>query len=202
MNRSPVSTAKATAVKLLPPAVRRRLRGAAEGVYAVGMNITLRVPSAKIRATLLRNLFRMRIDATARVYSLEEVRHAHRITIGRNTIVGSSCSLDGRRGIYIGENVNFSTGAAIWTLQHDLQSPDFGLEGGPVRVEDRAWVSTRAIILPNVTIGEGAVVAAGAVVSKSVDPWTIVGGVPARKIGDRRPSSYNFDAHGTAAWFI
>jgi len=59
------------------------------------------------------------------------------------------------------------------------------LKGAPVIIEDYAWVSSRTTLLPGVTIGKGAVVAAGAVVTKSVEPYTVVGGVPAKKIGER-----------------
>ena len=56
---------------------------------------------------------------------------------------------------------------------------------GLVKIEDYAWICSRAIILPNVTIGKGAVVASGAVVTKNVDAYTVVGGIPAKKIADR-----------------
>jgi acetyltransferase-like isoleucine patch superfamily enzyme len=73
----------------------------------------------------------------------------------------------------------------IWTLEHDPQSPAFATTGGPVVIEDYAWVSCRTVILPNVRIGRGAVVAAGAVVTRDVPDYAIVGGVPAKVIGER-----------------
>jgi len=94
--------------------------------------------------------------------------------------------MDGRRGIILGRNVNISSGAWIWTLQHDMHDPDFKVVGGPVKIGDRAWICSRSMILPGVEVGEGAVVSAGAVVTKSVDPYAIVAGVPAKKIGDRK----------------
>ncbi|MBN2145988.1 MAG: acyltransferase [Anaerolineales bacterium] len=105
--------------------------------------------------------------------------------IGKNTSIGHHAILDGRNGLTIGENVNLSTGVWIWTLQHDPQSPDFATQGGPVVIEDYAWVSCRAIILPGVKVGRGAVVAAGAVVTKDVPSYAIVGGVPAKVISQR-----------------
>ena len=66
-----------------------------------------------------------------------------------------------------------------------MNDPEFGVKGAPVIIEDYAWVSSRTTLLPGVTIGKGAVVAAGAVVTKSVEPYTVVGGVPAKKIGER-----------------
>jgi len=99
--------------------------------------------------------------------------------------VGTDAILDGRGGITLGDNVNLSSQAAIWTMQHVPDDPDFGVVSAPVRVEDRAWISFRATILPGVTIGEGAVIAAGAVVTKDVPPFAMVGGIPAKQIGER-----------------
>ncbi|MFD7007657.1 acyltransferase [Rhodococcus jostii] len=88
--------------------------------------------------------------------------------------------------ISIGANVNIGGHVQIYTLEHDPNALDFGTKGGEVVVGDRAYIATRATILPGVRIGEGAVVAAGAVVTRDVDPYVIVGGVPARPIGERR----------------
>ena len=107
------------------------------------------------------------------------------ITIGDNTVVNRFTYLDGRVPLRIGNNVNISHYTLIQTLTHDPQAADFGTVQGPVAIEDHAWIGARAIILPGVTIGEGAVVGAGAVVTKSVAPYTIVAGSPARVIGER-----------------
>ncbi len=120
------------------------------------------------------------------VYMGYELRHPRRIKIGKGSIIGNDAKLDGRFGIEIGNNVNFSTGVWIWTQQHDPQDPDFGTKEGKVQIGDRAWISNRVTILPGVTIGEGAVVAANAVVTKDLEPYGIYGGIPARKIGERR----------------
>jgi len=93
--------------------------------------------------------------------------------------------LDGRRGLEIGNNVNISEGVLIFSLHHDLSSPDFAASGGPVIIGDHVFIGARAIILPGVQIGRGGVVAAGAVVTKDVAPLSIVGGVPAHTIGAR-----------------
>lgn len=108
-----------------------------------------------------------------------------RITIGNNTVINRFTYLDGRVPVYIGNNVNISHYTIIQTLTHDPQNPDFVCIEKPVAIMDHAWIGTRAIILPGVTVGEGAVIAAGAVVSKDVAPYTIVAGTPARKIGER-----------------
>lgn len=93
--------------------------------------------------------------------------------------------LDARKGIYIGDNVSLSMGVWIWTMEHDPQDPYYRGKGGPVTIEDYVWLSCRVVVLPGVTIGKGAVVAAGAVVSADVAPYSIVGGIPAKRIGER-----------------
>jgi len=109
-----------------------------------------------------------------------------KIEIGEHCIINQNCLLDGRGGLTIGNNVNISYAVYIFTADHDVHSPDFAGCLAPVVVQDYAWLSSRATLLPGVTIGQGAVVAAGAVVTKDVAPYTIVGGVPATAIGERR----------------
>lgn len=138
-----------------------------------------------LRRFLLRRLVGMHMDRSATIYRGCEIRAPRHIEIGAHSIVGNGCLLDGRRGLRIGDNVNVSSGVWIWTLHHDVNSPDFGVVGAPVTIGDRAWLCSRSTLLPGVTIGDGAVVAAGAVVASDVQPYSIVGGVPAREIGTR-----------------
>jgi maltose O-acetyltransferase len=105
--------------------------------------------------------------------------------IGARTIINRSCCLDARSGLCIGEDVSISPECTILTTQHDLNHPDFPLQGRAVVIEDHVWIGMRAMILPGVTIGRGAVVAAGAVVTGDVAPLDIVAGVPARVVGRR-----------------
>lgn len=117
-----------------------------------------------------------------------QVRKLGGITLGRNTNVNPKCMFDSRGGaITIGDYADIAPEVNIWTLEHNLNDPDFVTQGGPVRIGDYAWICNRAILLPGVTIGTGAVVASGAVVTKDVPEWTIVGGVPAKPIGKRNP---------------
>jgi len=107
------------------------------------------------------------------------------IRIGAHSVVNRGTYLDGRASLAIGDNVNISHQAVLQTLTHDPRSPDFAVRAKPVAIHDHAWIGARALICPGVTIGEGAVVGAGAVVTRDVAPWTIVAGNPARRIGDR-----------------
>jgi maltose O-acetyltransferase len=112
--------------------------------------------------------------------------NGRKIRLGERNVVNFGCLFDGRRySITTGDDVSIGPEASILTLGHDPQSPEFALRGGEVTIGDRVWIGYRALVLPGVSIGEGAVVAAGAVVTKSVEPYTIVGGNPARLIGQR-----------------
>lgn len=105
--------------------------------------------------------------------------------IGARTLVNRGCCLDARAGLSIGADVSIAPEVAILTTQHDLDDPDFALQSRPVRIDDHVWIGMRAMVLPGVHIGRGAVVAAGAVVTRDVPPLAVVGGVPARPIGQR-----------------
>ena len=87
--------------------------------------------------------------------------------------------------IKIGNNVTISQGAYLCTATHDISSQTMDLICKPIVIEDNVWIASHATILPGVTIGEGAVVGACAVVTKDVAPWTVVGGNPAKFIKKR-----------------
>lgn len=143
------------------------------------------VPSQVIRKLIYTRVFRMQLQGPVTIYGNSEFRKPENLVIGEGTIVGEGCMLDSRRGIEIGTNVNISSGVWIWTLHHDVQSPNFAMTGDKVIIGDRVWLCSRCTILPGVVIGEGAVVASGAVVTKNVAAFTIVGGIPAKEIGTR-----------------
>lgn len=107
------------------------------------------------------------------------------ITIGEGTIVGYACFMDGRDKVKIGNHTDIASEVMIYSQEHDLSSADFTAHGAPVSIGNYVFIGPRAIILPGITIGDRAVVAAGAVVTKNVEPGMIVGGVPAKVIGER-----------------
>ncbi len=122
------------------------------------------------------------------------------ITIGEDSIIGEDAVLDGRDKLSIGNHVDIASEVMIYNAQHDVRDPSFGAINAPVVIEDYVFIGPRAIILPGVTIKRGAVVGAGAVVTKDVEQNVIVGGVPAKQIGERGVKDLNYRL-GRAAWF-
>lgn len=181
---------------LTPMSLARRAAHLARGLRLFVFFLVGRVPCLLVRHAAYRHLFGMRIGAGAVVHWRLVGFDPQHVTIGPKSIVGNDCFFDGRRGLTIGENVNIAGHVHIYTLEHDPQSPTFGVQGGPVTIGDRVFIGSRATILTGVTVGAGAVVAAGAVVTRDVPEYTIVGGVPARVIGDRRRDlTYELNYH-------
>ena len=142
----------------------------------------------------------MTIGRGSVIYHGCEIRAPRAVHIGSWTSIGDHAILDGRGGLTIGDSVNFSTGVWVWTAEHAVNDSAFGYSVAPVVIEDYAWISCRAVVLPGVTVGRGAVVAAGAVVTKSVAAYDVVGGVPAKPIGRRsRDLDYKLTS-GLAFW--
>lgn len=108
------------------------------------------------------------------------------VSIGDGTVIGDHCFMDGRAPLKIGNHVDIASDAMIYNSEHDINSDGFDPIEEPVEIADYAFVGPRAIILPGVKIGNGAVVGAGAVVTKDVAPFKVVGGVPAKEIGERK----------------
>ncbi len=97
-----------------------------------------------------------------------------------------------RGQLLIGHDVSVSPEVMILTGQHGHDRPGFAFETRPVVIEDHVWIGSRAIILPGTTLGRGAVVAAGAVVSGRVAPMTVVAGVPARPLRSRPEQALDY----------
>lgn len=122
------------------------------------------------------------------------------IEIGKDSIIGEGVVLDGRDKLIIGDHVDMASEVMIYNAQHDINDPIFKAQKLPVIIGDYVFVGPRAIILPGVKIGKGAVVAAGAVVTKDVEENSIVGGVPAKEISKRTLKEFSYKL-GRAAWF-
>ncbi len=114
------------------------------------------------------------------------------ISIGKDSIIGDHVFIDGRAKVTIGDHVDIASQVLIYNSEHDVNSDDFHAIVAPVEIGDYAFVGPRAIILPGVKIGRGAVVGAAAVVTKDVADFAIVGGIPAKVIGERKNKNPNY----------
>ena len=132
------------------------------------------------------------IGENVSMYNSLEIRNPKGLILEGNNSLGKYILLDARKDLIIKRGAVIASHVLIWTLQHDYNTKDFRATGAPVTIGEYSWICSRSIILPGVTIGKGAVVASGAVVTKDVEPYTIVGGVPAKKIGMREIVEYDY----------
>lgn len=152
-------------------------------------HIILHLPSNSLRNTLYRYLYKFKINRHAAVH-INVKFFGKFIEIGENTVINSESLIDGRAGCFIGENVSVSRKTTILSMGHDYNDPLFKLKGGSVRINDDVWIGYDALILPGITIGKGAVVAAKSVVTKDVPDYVVVGGNPAKIITTRKKQTY------------
>ena len=119
------------------------------------------------------------------IFRRTELIEPQKLVIGDHCSIGWHCLLDARGGITIADNVNISSYVKIITAGHDIKSESFQGTSAPVVIDKNVWLATGCTILEGVHIGEGAVVASGAVVINDVEPFTVIGGIPAKKIAER-----------------
>ena len=148
------------------------------------------VPFHSVRKFIFR-LYGLKIGKGSTIHMWTRFFNPANITIGHDSIVGDHCFLDGRAKLIIGNHVDIASQVLIYNSEHDVNSDGFDPIEEPVEIADYVFIGPRAIILPGVKIGKGAVTAAAAVVIEEVKPFDIVGGVPAKVIGQRK----NKDPH-------
>lgn len=142
----------------------------------------------------------MKIGKGSAIHTGARFYNPGNISIGEDSIIGENAVLDGRDKLIIGSHVDIASEVMIYNSEHDVRDPNFSTVSAPIVIQDYVFIGPRAIILPGVTIKKGAVVGAGAVVTKDIEESAIVGGVPAVKIGERGIKEFNYRL-GRAAWF-
>ena len=158
----------------------------------LSMSFITHFPSRHVRLFLLRRKGAS-IAENVSIWRGVEIRNPKGLVIGSGCAIGPGVTLDARKGLKIGNNVTVAKDAIIWTLHHDMNSTDFHTIGAETVIEDYAWVCSRSILLPGVHVGRGAVIASGAVLSKNADSQSIMGGVPAKKIGERKEAEFTYE---------
>jgi maltose O-acetyltransferase len=146
-------------------------------------------PGSRIRCWYLRSCG-AQVGADAYVAEDVHIVAPHRLRLGQEASVSPRAILDCRGELSVGAHSMVGIQAIVLTSSHRFERLDIpmrrqGMAVAPVRIGDDVWIGARAIVLPSVTIGTGAIVAAGAVVTSDVPDYAIVGGVPAAPIGSR-----------------
>lgn len=138
----------------------------------------------KFRVAILR-AFGANIDWSCSINSHATIVDPWNLTMGRLSSIDEECCIRCRGEVIIGEKCCISRGVNLLSASHNIYSPNFEMITSPIKIGDNSWIATKAIIGRGVTIGEGVVIAAGAIVCKDVEPWTVVGGNPAKFIKKR-----------------
>lgn len=157
------------------------------------------IPFHRIRRFFYR-LSGIKIGKGSTIHMGARFYNPRNIIVGEDTIIGEGVVLDGRTKLVIGNHVDIASEVMIYNSEHDINDKNFKAVVQPVIIEDYVFIGPRVIVLPGVKIGKGAIVAAGAVVTKDVPPFAIVGGVPAKIIGERHLKQLKYKL-GRASWF-
>ena len=174
------------------PAVYRSHHSLTDKLYLLGWRVMriacFRFTPARlnaIRIGLLR-IFGADVAATAVIHPTCRIYSPRTLRIGERSCLAERVDCYSVAAIDIGDDVTVSQDAFLCTASHDIDAADRHLVTRPIRIEEGAWIFARAIILPGVTLGRGAVVAAGAVVHGDVAQAAVVAGNPAQAIRERR----------------
>lgn len=137
-----------------------------------------------LRAAILR-LFGAKVGRPVRIRPSVIVEQPWNLSIGDNSSIGDRSVVYCLGKVTIGNNVSISQHVHLCAGTHDYTTPDLPLLRPPVTVRDHAWVAADAFVGPNVTVGEGAILGARGCAFKDLEPWSIYGGNPAKKLRDR-----------------
>ena len=155
-------------------------------------DVITHIPLHILRKVFLR-LFNKKISRSSVILMHVRILNFWNIQIGAHSIINQYVLLDCRKyKILIDDNVDIGPYTRIWTLAHDPNDEKHDIKGGDVHIKHHVWIASGVTVLPNLIIGEGAIIGSGSVLTKSVGSKEIVAGIPARVIGHRQNSlSYN-----------
>lgn len=159
-------------------------------VWAVGAKWLPRSVGSGWKRFLLR-LFGAKIASTAIVYSSAKVYYPANLEMGEYACIASDVDCYNVAPIRLGKFSTVSQGAFLCTASHNITSPNHELITSPITIGDQAWVGAGAFVGMGVTVNNGAVVGARSAVFKDVEPWTVVGGNPAKFIKNRMLNNIN-----------
>lgn len=137
------------------------------------------------RALLLR-CFGARLGPHCRIYPGAQIWAPWKLHCDEAACIADGAEVYNQATVTLGSHAIISQQAYLCSATHDVHDPDFPLVASPITVGARAWICARATVMPGITVGEGAVLALGAVATQSLEPWTVYGGIPARKLGARQ----------------
>lgn len=133
----------------------------------------------------LLSLFGAKVGAQTHIYNSAIIYMPWNLNIGEQSSIGEWALIYNLGPITIGNRTTISQRVHLCAGTHDYTDPALPLIKPPIEIKDQAWICADAFVGPNVTVGEGAIVGARAVVSKDVEPWAIVAGNPAKFIRRR-----------------
>lgn len=147
----------------------------------IGMELNMQYHTPEEIREIMGRLIGKKVDGSFRMFPPFYTDFGKNITIGKDVFINSGCHFQDQGGIMIGDGALIGHNVVLATINHDL-NPEENRKNhyAPITIGAHVWIGSNATILPGVTLGDWAVVAAGAVVTQDVPPRTVVGGVPAK----------------------
>lgn len=147
----------------------------------IGMELNTKYHTPEELREIMSRLIGKRVDSSFRMFPPFYTDFGKNITIGKDVFINSGCHFQDQGGIEIGDGVLIGHNVVLATINHDLNPKENRKNHyAPIKIGAHVWIGSNATILSGVTIGDYAVIAAGAVVTRDVPAMTIVGGVPAK----------------------
>jgi len=143
----------------------------------------------KLWRVCLLKLYGAQIDWTTNVYATVKIWAPWNLKMGAHSCLGPYVDCYNQGQITIGENSVISQKSYLCASSHSIKDVNFDLVLKPITIEDQVWVAAGTFVGPGVCIGEGAVVGARSAVFKNVEPWTVIGGNPAKFLKNRKLNS-------------